>query len=485
MADLFNKQDKNNHEAVSAAGASNRRRQPDTQPESASTKKGGQTTISPPAKVKSPGNSLPRIISSGIDTLYLAISITWKNETFFNLLAELKARASSQNEPQTLEIPRSDNSDNWLYDVMPHGAKGYEWLIQNNEYTLKIGNWMEIKQRPSVMVEIRSETLWSHGHFEAVNRIFELLTQQGAIIYIVKPSRVDLCVDMLVNEDLWTTELITYSVTRSTYAASHLTNNRLTGLTIGRGNIVARLYDKPLEILQKKKKVWMYDIWGIKSVPDGKKIIRVEFQLRRQALNGLCLHDIFDFLKHTHNVWGYCTKKWLKFQDNPEKHHTQRNTFDWWEVVQNGFMGQQNPNPLIRQKAIQEDLNNLGKQACGLLTSMHAIVIKRNFKFNKPAACGEIIAPLMEHIITKYNNYDDFHEEVENKLARLSREKIKSQEAASARAENGFPCAKPGLCQPALEQELKEPAPSPSPTIGPASEKPNCNRLAGHFKATP
>jgi hypothetical protein len=226
----------------------------------------------------------------------------------------------------------------------------------------------------------------------------------------------------------------------------------------------------------------MYDIWGIKSVPDGKKIIRVEFQLRRQALNDLCLHHIFDLFKHLHNVWGYCTPKWLKFQDNPGKHHTQRNTLDWWEVVQNGFMGQQHPNPLIRKKAIEEDLNNLLNQICGLLTSVHAIQYKRNYKSNEPVLFGEIIDPLKKHFLRNPNKYYDFNEEVQKKSARLSREKIKSQEAMSARAENGFPCTKPALNQPALEQELKsQPRRRRLPT-GPASEKPNCHRLAGHAK---
>jgi hypothetical protein len=71
---------------------------------------------------------------------------------------------------------------------------------------------------------------------------------------------------------------------------------------------------------------------------------------------------------------------------------------------------------------------------------------------------------------------------VEKKIARLSREKEKSEKATSASAENGFPCTIPGLCQPALEQELKEPAPSLSPTIGSASDKPTCHRLDGHEK---
>jgi hypothetical protein len=37
------------------------------------------------------------------------------------------------------------------------------------------------------------------------------------------------------------------------------------------------------------------------------------------------------------NVWSYCTKEWLKFQDNPGKQSHQRNTFSWWKEIQDGF----------------------------------------------------------------------------------------------------------------------------------------------------
>ena len=467
--------------ALTAAPAGEQEQAGKNQHTAASKKKnGGQTTISPPANVNTPAYSSPHILASGIDTLYLAVNLQWKSEFFFELLSACKLQASLQNEPQTLAFDQNDTGENLLFQVMAHGAKGYEWLIQNHSYTLKIGNWMEPKQRPNVMVEIRSETLWSHGPSESVNRIIEFLEQQDADIHEIKPSRVDLCVDMLFDEKLWTIDLIRYRATRANYASPHLFNDKLTGLSIGKGNIIARLYDKPMEIKQKKKKEWMYDVWGIKAVPEGKKIIRVEFQLRRQALNDLCLHHIYDFFNQAHNAWGYCSQKWLKFQDNPEKHHTQRHTFDWWQTVQNGFMGQQNPNPLIRQKAIEEDANKLGNQAIGLLSSMHALDKKCKSGTNRPVSIREILEPLVEQLDRKRNiNHYNFNEEIQKKMARLSREKIKSQKAKSDRTEKGFPCMKPPPCNPAPEHEpTRQPRRRRLP-IDTASDKTTCHRLAG------
>ena len=89
------------------------------------------------------------------------------------------------------------------------------------------------------------------------------------------------------------------------------------GISIGKGNISARLYDKPLEIKQQSKKYWMYDVWGINKndLDDNHKIIRVEFQLRRELIKDLGANYFEDLLKGYGKIWAYCTQKWLKFQD--------------------------------------------------------------------------------------------------------------------------------------------------------------------------
>ena len=116
----------------------------------------------------------------------------------------------------------------------------------------------------------------------------------------------------------------------------------------------------------------MFDVWDREKVPEGKKIIRGEFQLRREGIKEMRLKTFDDFLENIENVWAYCTNKWLKFEDNPGAHHTQRSTLKWWEVVQNGFNGVQEPKPVIRSKAFRTDRKQLADQAFGQLTSLQA-----------------------------------------------------------------------------------------------------------------
>jgi hypothetical protein len=123
----------------------------------------------------------------------------------------------------------------------------------------------------------------------------------------------------------------------------------------------------------------MFDVWKLEVVPDGAKIIRIEFQLRREVLKQLNINNHIDLFNHYGNIWAYCTKEWLSFKDNPGKHQkTQRKTLPWWEVVQNGFMDFQDPEPIIRFKASDSDEGRLISQAFGYLSSIQALCIESN-----------------------------------------------------------------------------------------------------------
>jgi len=59
---------------------------------------------------------------------------------------------------------------------------------------------------------------------------------------------------------------------------------------------IAGLYGKPLEIAEKSRKTWMFGIWGIEPDEVQGKIIRVEFQLRREPLKEMGVGRLSDFL---------------------------------------------------------------------------------------------------------------------------------------------------------------------------------------------
>jgi hypothetical protein len=323
-------------------------------------------TISHPSNVKN-------ILASGIDSLVISMDSAWKDSSIFTVLDEFKEKAKQNSGDYQGHIKHFQPEEVWPFTIKPHGTKGFSWILTGFDFTYKIANSLKPGSRPNVMIEIRSETLWRLGPEEAINIALRLITANGGRILEAKLSRLDICVDFLMPEKRWSYELMEYAVTRAADTAPFFHHKKLTGIRIGKGIISARLYDKPLEIKQQSKKEWMYDIWGIKKVPEGEKIIRIEFQLRREILKELRLNKAEDLFQKVDKAWAYCTRRWLKFQDRPGLHHTQRSTFKWYEEIQDGFKGVQGAEPLVREKAVSTDKKRLMQQVNGLIESLHAI----------------------------------------------------------------------------------------------------------------
>lgn len=315
-----------------------------------------------------------RVLAYGYDGLVLAIDVLWNDESLLSHLAELKDQAKASDQPMPGIVRPSGAGWQWVYNVEATGSKGYEWMLVGREYSMKVGRWLSPKDRPSVMVTIRAETLWHLSPRVAVDRVGVLLATMGGRVASVKASRADLCVDILFPARRWSMRIIDQLVTRAAAVDPHLHRGLFSGVSIGRGTVVARLYDKPLEIrVKKNKKVWMYGIWKLDRVPDGHVIARVEFQFRREALKELGIFSIDDLFAKGEALWSYATRKWLKVQDDPGVHHTQQHTLPWWKVVRAGFGGAQFATPLVRSKAIEADREQLARQIFGSITSLAAL----------------------------------------------------------------------------------------------------------------
>lgn len=245
---------------------------------------------------------------------------------------------------------------------------------------------------------------------------------------------------MLLPEKLWGIELKDYVVTKAHDRKPHFKFDKFTGFSVGKGKVSGRLYDKALEIEAKSKKFWMFDIWGLTEIPDGYKAIRVEFQLRREAIKDLGLNGPDDVMQFGANAWAYCSRHWLKFQDRPGAHHTQRKTFPWWRQVQEGYQGVQNAHPLIRAKALRTDKKQIMQQAYGLLSSLTAIQQEElHQEIGASSSLEDCLLALFDGSELLDAKNRDFGEKVTSKRAKYSRSKQKAEEAAIKRRSLGFP----------------------------------------------
>jgi hypothetical protein len=133
------------------------------------------------------------------------------------------------------------------------------------------------------------------------------------------------------------------------------------------------MYDKDLEIRTVSKKTWLYDIWNLEEVPENFRVMRTEFQLRREAGKDLGLDSVWDFTNHPRNLWAYCTQCWLKFTDNPLTETRFQTVLPFWKTIQDNFLGNQPAAPLIRAKAVNVKRKQLAQQLMGQFTSLIAI----------------------------------------------------------------------------------------------------------------
>jgi len=401
---------------------------------------GGQTTISPPLKVNFVDSDSIACLESGIDTFYLSIDVDWSDCPVFSYFSHLKETAIQADSPSVGFLRTSDIDNDWPFLMLSYGRKGYEWILESNEFTLHIGGWEKPKERPSMKVEIGSETLWHLGVHKAIGKVYDIIQKAGGKIVEAKASRVDVCLDILCPESLWHSDLRLCAVTRASYITPHFDNHHLTGISIGKGHISATLYDKPKEIKQKSAKFWMFDLWGIEVVPENHKVVRIEFKLRREAIKKLGLNTPEDVIYSLPNLWAYCSQTWLKFQTNPGAHHTQRKNHKWWSQVQDGFKGAQGAEPLVRAAAIKAEEKHLMAQIYGLATSLAALrQEKYDFPIGTQANHHDVVEMVFENSEFIDSEEKNFTKDVELKRVKVCRMRQKEEEAKIYRLDRSFP----------------------------------------------
>jgi len=385
-------------------------------------------TISPPGKVKSSDDEGVRVLASGLDTVYLAIDVTWPDEAFFGFLAKLKAQARADEADVPVELP-CGASEAWPVNMRRFGSQGYEWLLTGRAANLRVGHWLKPQSRPSIMAEFSSETLWHRGFGEAVFGLCLLLREAlGCRLEGIRVSRADLCVDALVGAEWWGPSLLELAVTHARGKSMHWQDGCMTGVSIGKGAIRARLYDKALEIATSGKS-WMYDVWGLEGVPDGWRVIRTEFQLRREVVKSLGVGGVDELSQRGSDVWRYCTENWLKFQTGGP-HHTERKTLPWWEVIQGGYGGVQAGEAAVREKAVRWDRRKLMAQTRGTLLSLVSMDVAGSGRVSADAV-GHALRRAFKQVRDAVLGSATLEEDVRRRWARYRRAAVRADETES------------------------------------------------------
>jgi hypothetical protein len=263
--------------------------------------------------------------------------------------------------------------------VRGHGARGYSCVLTCSDMDLKLGAGPEF---PSGSVELRSSFLHAVGPAGAVERVLNVLTGFYASAPKLSVSRVDLYADV----QGWELELsdlrrfVSLGRARGLYSPEGevwARGRRLTGFRFGRDKIVARIYDKSLEVQVSGKK-WMWDVWG----PEADRLLpiwRVEYECKRAFLRDYELTGVGETLMALQDLWSYLTGDWLSFREPTQDRRERRWPVDpAWECIQRieiapGLCG------LVRRRMTELDEERTLTLMQGCLSSLAALHGWREF----------------------------------------------------------------------------------------------------------
>lgn len=241
-----------------------------------------------------------KLLLHGIDTLQCAYFLRpgQKNKIDFEWLGKEKERIKNgkHRNPTPIKLGNSD------FLLFPYGtSSGYPFVISNQDFKIELGEL----NSPNFYVTFPSQALWRESAFLLHKKFLEWAVSVGYVPYIdERLSRVDFSFDYLIPEIDFDEDCF---VSRSSKDSQYRENKKIQTFTLGKGDIVLRVYDKVEEIKQSSEKVWFYLLWGHE-----KDVWRIEWQVRKAVLKKLGIisfkdleaqqGDLLRHLSHEHDT---------------------------------------------------------------------------------------------------------------------------------------------------------------------------------------
>lgn len=338
---------------------------------------GGQESGAPPSNTAPPNythcsDSGTSLLHSGIDSLYLSFPGSL-DPKYDQKLREAKEASKSADHVERAKANLQLGEHQ--FQVQSTGQGKYPFVLADNWYRIQVSS-SSAKRMPLVYSQISSELLTRSGphaaHRDLAVMVWAFNSDSEAEEATV--SRLDLCVDFVTDENL---ELIKDRdwISRAKGINRHTDSRQFTGFVVGQGGgLSCRLYDKSLEIEQKSKKTFFYEIWA-KGNWDGRlPVWRLEFQFRRDVLRQLGVNHFWDIDDSLNSLWQYATGKWLRLAlSSSDKNQSRWATHPLWLELQKAIFNKNEVMPLdrVKKERVPSD-EYLFKNGIGAITSFMA-----------------------------------------------------------------------------------------------------------------
>lgn len=316
-----------------------------------------------------------RVLAAGLDSVYLSVRAEVR-EGLLPVLRSVQADAIQSHQAAVVDL----REDGGAFLLQPYGWRGWSVRMDSPRYTVCLG---APDPFPAVYIMVRSAFLHTVGAEEALSITNELVVRDLCDRAVeVRVSRADVYAD----QQGWAPRpsdlgrFTTRAVARRVFEEPdcegvplpprrmHATGRRFSGFTFGKGAVVARIYDKTLE-MARTGDTWPDVLW-----PDhdpARPVWRVEFQFRREAVHQFGIRTIPQLLDGRQDLWEYGTR-WLSLR-RPTRHVKASRWPETraWQELRQAQMG--SPcSGLVRQRIAQRNVVRLVQGFVGYATSLAA-----------------------------------------------------------------------------------------------------------------
>ena len=324
---------------------------------------------------------LVKRVHQSVDFLKVSFWIQWEDSKFLDPLDWLKKRLQSTDDEEVCVF--KDCGLDW--NLMRTGTNKFNYRLRSGDVTLLFNRREHYGNIPNFRIEIGSLTSQT-ALYQTIVNIKHWLERKHAVFMKEQVSEVHLAADFIgvdittldiANQDRW--------IQRAHDFDPHYKYRKLTGVSVGKGDIMLRVYDKVKELKgQEHKQEVFCDLWQLSSY-DEHPVTRVEYQLRRPVLkefqhlefcNGV--HTVKNFLFAIKALWSYCTTYWATFTkstiDRKNNNQSKAKCSDFWKHVRAVvWIGM---HEMRREKPVKhKNIEALRKQARGIFMSIAAFFI--------------------------------------------------------------------------------------------------------------
>ena len=292
--------------------AAGRRVEPQAQPPAAA---GQGTSSSNTVPNNSIGGVFFKPLRWGVDSLYLSYPGRLNEEVQANL-ERLKGIAQSL-QPHQRALAQYP-VEGHIFEVKDKGSGLFPFILEDNCFRIALSR-NTARSLPMGYVKVSSDYLAHVPPHETERRLRIVLESLGRLSEAAGVSRIDLYADFVCGFDMEGWDRHAW-VTRAGQINSYAVDGKFSGWTIGQGGpISARLYDKSLEILIKRFRAYLPELWELAGWDGEQAVWRLEFQVRRELLGQQGLKSFPQVMENLNGLWSYAVTEWLKLTlPNPE-----------------------------------------------------------------------------------------------------------------------------------------------------------------------